>query len=510
MISQVNAACIYHMQVQSVKIETLVLDGLPELTVVGGADSKVKESVIRVMRALKNAGVKLPPKRVTVNFYPAEVKKTGSHMDLAIAVSIMAAYAFIDRNKIKDGIFIGEVGLNGDIMPVNGILPILKPAEKAGVRRCFISAQNAREAALCKKIEICAASSLRELIDILHGERSPQRIEVLSDGVKEQEITYDFSDVLGQPAVKRAAKIAAAGMHSFLMIGASGTGKTMTAERVRSILPPLTSEEQLELTELYSLAGITDINRPLMEQRQLRSVSSSVGIKRLAGDLKNKFPGEIVLADRGILFLDELSAFPANTLELIRQALDEGKVCFEDCGRIIRFPSRFMLVSCMNACKCGAYPDMAKCTCSIPEIKKHAGKISQSFLERIDICIHFPRIKYEALSQSYLKDDETTEMMREEVKKAFEMQRQRYKNTSMISNRDLTPDVIKNYCKLNKAQETLLKETYESLHLSVRTVHSILRVSRTIADLEQSEYIRTKHLIEAIALRNIDRNFWKV
>ncbi len=510
MISQVNAACICHMQVQIVKIEALVLDGLPELTLVGGADSGVKESAVRVINALKNAGIKLPPKRITLNFYPAEEKKTGSHMDLAIAAAILAAYAVIDRQALQNSIFIGEVGLNGAVLPVRGVLPILTRTKALQVRQCYIPLQNAEEAALAGEIRVYAVSALRELIDGLQGKQAPFRPAGQPPAAASEKDMEDFKDVSGQPAVKRAVKIAAAGMHSFLMIGASGTGKTMTARRLQRILPPLTRQEQMELTALYSLVGSCSIDKMPVTERPMRSYSAGTGLKRLTGDLKKQFPGEMVLADRGVLFLDELSAFPANTLEIIRQASDEGRVRFDDGGRIFSLPAGFMLVSCMNACKCGAYPDMGKCTCSIAEIRRHAARISQSFLERTDICIHFPRISYEALATSEKAQRETTQMMQDEVRRAFEIQRQRYRDVPITSNRDLTPDMIKTYCRLDPAQEKLLQETYEKLHLSARTMHSVLKVARTIADLEQSEKIGTAHLIEAIGLRNIDRNFWKV
>lgn len=513
MISQVTTACICNMQVQLIKTEILVMDGIPDLDIVGDVDNSVKESVKRVISALKNAGVKLPGKKVTVNFYPATVRKSGSHMDLAIAASLMGAYAFVDRMLFMDVIFIGEVGLGGKVLPVRGILPIISAAKDCGIKKCFVPFSNRREAMLVEGIEVIPIGSLQELIQVFHGSRQT-KAEAVEEILLIEETQHkedDFTEVLGQPAVKRAAKIAAAGMHSFLMIGPSGTGKTMTANRIRNILPPLAEYEKIEVTKLHSLAGLIDENRPLIEKRSLRTITPGTASKVIMGDIKRQQPGEMVLANRGILFLDELSAFTSNTLEIIRKPLDEGRQCFSFGGRLVYLPARFMLVACMNACKCGAYPDMTRCTCSISEIKRHASKITQSFLDRIDICMHFSKIEYDDISTE--KTDaflESTEMMRQEVMRAFEMQRERYKNTSFVTNRDLTGDVIRKYCVLNHEQEMLLKKTYDTMHLSVRRCYSILRVARTIADLAGNEKIETNHLIEAIGLRNIDRSFWKL
>jgi len=511
MISQINTASICSMEVQLIRTEVLVMNGLPEVAVVGDVDSSVRESVKRVMNALKNSGVKLPGKKVTVNFFPTNVKKSGSHMDLAIAVAFMVAYAFVDKEKIGDDIYIGELGLSGRVHFVKGILPILLTARDRGIKRCFVPYENMKEAFLVENVEIIPISSLQELVRILQNNLRPRISVFKEEPIKGEENDDDFSQILGQPAVKRIAKIAAAGMHSLLMLGPCGTGKTMTANRILKVLPKLTYEESIENTKLYSLAGLLDKNQPLIIDRPMRTVSSNVSKKALEGDIKHQQFGDLTLANNGILFLDELTAFQGNILESIRQAEDTKRQEYRIDDKTLVFPAKFMLVACMNTCKCGAFPDKSRCTCSIGEIKRFTARLSQGFLDRIDICAMFSPVEYEAIDgKSRSNDNETTHSIREQIHTAYNIQRERYRGTPFITNRDLTPEAIEKYCQLNEVQKRLLKRSYEEFNLSVRTYHSIMKVARTIADLAESERIETNHLIEAIGIRNIDRSFWKI
>ena len=507
MFSSVLAADVRGITGVPIFVETDISDGLPGLTMVGYLTSAVRESADRVRTALKNTGISMPPKKITVNLSPADTKKDGTGFDLAIAVSMMCSLGMFPKEFIDNILFLGELGLNGDVKKIRGVLPMVEMAKERGCRACVLPKENVAEGRLAGNIDCVGVESLKELLNrIITGDYKDESETPVSSA--ENEPQPDFSQIRGQEAVKQAAKLAAAGMLNLLMIGPPGSGKTMVARRISTILPMMTREESLEVTKIYSICGILPPNQPLIKDRPFRAPHHNISIAAMVGGGKKPKPGEVSLSNHGCLFLDEITELPKNVLESLRQPLEDKIVQISRVDGTDIFPANFMLVAAMNPCKCGYYPDMNKCHCSTRDIYRYINKISMPFVDRMDVCVEAPRVAFEELTGT--KDGESSEKMREEVICAHQMQSERYKGSRYRFNSDVRGADTEEYFRVGKKQKKLLEDAFENLNLTARSYHKILKVARTAADLECQKDIETSHILQAICYRNVDRKFWAV
>ncbi len=507
--STVLSAAIQGLHVELIHVEADISNGLPMFHMVGYLSSEVKEASERVRTAIRNSGIQMPAKKMVVNLAPATVRKKGASFDLPIALAVLASMGRFPGERLKDTLVVGELGLDGSVKEVSGILPVVMQAREEGVNRCILPGQNVREGALVKGMQILGVGHLLEACRYLNGE---QEIPIVTGGRREafleesREVLVDFSDIHGQEAVKRAAEVAVAGGHNLLMVGPPGSGKSMMAKRIPTILPPPTLEESIEITEIYSVLGMVDKEHPLITGRPFRSVHHTVTKSALIGGGMFPVPGEISLAHGGVLFLDELAEFQKPVLEVLRQPLEERMIRITRSQGNFVFPANFILICAMNPCPCGNYPDYGRCTCTQPQIQQYLGKISQPFLDRIDICVEAPRIQYEELARE--ERQEGSAAIRDRVCAARAIQQKRYKERKILVNSMLEVRELKEFCQLGRKEELLMRKAFVSLGLTARSYHKILKVARTIADLDTSEKIREHHLKEAIGYRTMDKKYW--
>jgi len=508
MLAKIKSCSLVGIDGFIVEVETDISSGIPAFEIVGLGDAAVKESKERVRSAIKNTGLEFPLRRITVNLAPAHLKKEGSAFDLSIAIGILAATGQITNQYLDSYMFIGELSLDGEIKPVNGVLPMAVSALYSGIENLVIPIVNADEAAVVKGINILPARNIAEVVNHLNGKEEIKSSTIDISELFKKNVNYDtdFSDVKGQHNVKRAMEVAACGSHNCLMIGSPGSGKTMLARRLPTILPVMTFEEALEVTKIHSIAGILPPKTSLVVVRPFRSPHHTISAAGLIGGGKNPKPGEISLAHYGVLFMDEIPEFGKDVLEVLRQPLEDGNVTISRANGSLTYPAKTMLVCAANPCKCGNYMHPSKkCTCTPKQIQNYLGKLSAPLLDRIDIHIEVAPVQYGDIENT--NEEEKSSVIRERVNKARAVQLDRYKGYNIYSNSQLQPALIKKFCKLDDKGKELLKAAFEKLGLSARAYNRILKVSRTIADMESSECIKEHHLAEAIQYRSLDRKY---
>ncbi len=513
MYSIVSTAIVCGIRSVLVQVEADVCDGMPAFEMVGILSSEVREAKERIRAAIRNSSIRLSPKKITINLYPADIRKSGTVFDLPIALAILAAYGRIPQEYLEGILFAGEISLNGEIRPTAGILPMVLAAREAGKRVVCVPRENVGEAQVVKGITILPAESLGQVVELTESYfREPEKYKTdMGNKIEEtaqntRNADFDFASIHGQKLLKRACEIAASGRHNMLMLGSPGAGKTMAAHAVATILPPLTEEEALELAKVYSVLGMFGQREMNFRERPYRSPHHTISMAGMAGGGTVPKPGEISLAHKGVLFLDELTEFKRPVLEVLRQPLEEREIRLVRGSGTYFYPADIMLIAAMNPCSCGYFPDRNRCTCTKAMIERHLNKISRPLLDRMDICVEVSRPALWELTNG--RPEESSELIRSRVARTQTIQRERFAGSEILYNSQIPPSAIMDWCAMETEGEKLLSESFERLELTARGYYRVLRVARTIADMEGAAKIGRQHICESLLYRSIDRKVW--
>lgn len=502
-MGKVYSAGVYGVKAELIEVEADVTSGIPSFELTGNLSSTVKEAKDRVRMAIKNSNIKMNPSKIVVNLAPANIRKNGPHFDLAMAISLLCAMGVVDNDKVKDMLFVGELGLDGIINPVNAVLPIIDCARQNNISTCVVPWKNAKEGALIEGVKVVGVSSLKECIDWIKGEVNITPIKGIELSDRICNTNKSFDDIIGQDGLKRALMIATGAMHNILMIGPPGAGKTMAASRIPTIMPPMTREQTIEVSRIYSIAGLLNEDMFYVKERPFRTPGSGITLSAFIGGGYNPIPGELSLAEHGVLFLDELNLFKTEVIDSLRVPLETGKVHVNRLHGMYEYPAEFMLVGAINPCKCGYYPD-ERCSCTENDRMRHLGKISRPIMDRIDMCVQAPKVSYEYVEKSIVKSGYSSQEMNQQILKIHKIQKQRFEKFPYKYNSQIPINKIDYFCETEISAKELIKEVYIKYDLTMRSYHKLMKVARTIADLEDHDIIRFSDIAEATGYRILE------